>query len=391
MIWPEQPKRKVHWEIFFEPVLDRNSAPIPSTFVIVIYIAPCLGGVFTESPECYEMVTEKVEKMSFITWKERISQPVQLFHPPINDSALKCRSPGSSRIQKICSHADELLMATLNEGKSINKIANNLVKRNPDLVELQLLILAKKVMANYRSCTFEAARKVLAEYKISLKKATEFWMFDAIHLYLETAIYFAQENVEAVDNILPEVLDRAEKIKRGRISAAIYLLAAKYCLQQQGDSDNSPVKLSNRALEDLKHVKDLPKVQADMEHKCHILLALFYLGCDGFRMPSKKVIDFEKANRSMDIVNQSIEDGHLMTPYRELQFGLVKSIVYYRKSQMKPQRVVFLKAAFNASKKTEAPAVKCNFQDLVDWSRNCMGLFAENLIRSTMQSITRSR
>ena len=46
-------------------MLDENSKPIPSTFVIVIYIAPCLGGMFTEVPECYEMVEGKVKKMLF--------------------------------------------------------------------------------------------------------------------------------------------------------------------------------------------------------------------------------------------------------------------------------------------------------------------------------------
>ena len=78
MIWPQQigqPKRGVHWEIFFEPVLDQNSKPIPSTYVIVIYIAACLGGVFTEEPECYEMVEGKVNKMSFTTWKKAILRP----------------------------------------------------------------------------------------------------------------------------------------------------------------------------------------------------------------------------------------------------------------------------------------------------------------------------
>ncbi len=78
MIWPlqiGQPKRGVHWDIFIEPVLDENSKPIPSTFVVVIYIAPCLGGVFTEEPECYEMVEGKVMKMSFTTWKKKIIAP----------------------------------------------------------------------------------------------------------------------------------------------------------------------------------------------------------------------------------------------------------------------------------------------------------------------------
>ena len=80
MIWPEeigQPKRGEHWEIFFEPVLDENSKPIPSTFIIVIYIAPCLGGVFTEEPECYEMTEGKVQRMSLTTWKRCLIQPVE--------------------------------------------------------------------------------------------------------------------------------------------------------------------------------------------------------------------------------------------------------------------------------------------------------------------------
>lgn len=65
------PKQGEDWEIFFEQVVDENSHPIPSTFVIVIYIAPCLGGVFTDKPECYEMVNENVKKMSFERWMDQ--------------------------------------------------------------------------------------------------------------------------------------------------------------------------------------------------------------------------------------------------------------------------------------------------------------------------------
>lgn len=68
LIWPPlipQPKRGVNWEIFFEPVKDCNSRIIPSTFVIVIYIAPCLGGVFTEEPEYYEIIEGLVKN----TWR----------------------------------------------------------------------------------------------------------------------------------------------------------------------------------------------------------------------------------------------------------------------------------------------------------------------------------
>ena len=68
LIWPSliaPPKRGVQWEIFFEPVIGCNSETIPSTFVIVIYIAPCLGGVFTEEPEHYEIIEGVVKN----TWE----------------------------------------------------------------------------------------------------------------------------------------------------------------------------------------------------------------------------------------------------------------------------------------------------------------------------------
>ena len=381
MIWPEQPKRKVHWEIFFEPVLDDNSTPISSTFVIVIYIAPCLGGVFTEEPECYEMVEGEVVKMSFTTWMKRILQPIELSHVPITHLTVKRSTWSSSRIQRICSYADEQLLAKINKGKSIEIISDKLVKIYPDLIELRLLILAKKVMASYRSCSFKAAREVLDEYEKSLGTTTEFWMFDAIRLYLEIAICTAQGDVEAVNNILHKASYQAARMKRGRISAALYLLSAVNLLQRKGDGDNSPVEFSTRALEDLKYVQDLPKVRADMEQKAQIILALFYLGCNGFGVPIKKVIDrkcFEQANCNIMAVRQSIYEGNLMSPYRELQFSLVQSIFFYRKSQVQPEgKMSLLKEAFDTSKKAEAHAITRNFQDLVNWSRDCMALSTE--------------
>ena len=236
MIWAsksEQPKRKKHWEIFFEPVFDDNSALIPLTFVIVIYIAPCLGGVFTEDPECYEMVKGKVEKMSFITWKKRILQPSL----PVPDSTCEVFLPvpgltmkrvtwGSPRIQRICNKTDETLLPIINNGKSIEAISNILIKKHPDVPELELIILAKEVMASNRSCIFEAARKGLNKYHKSLTTATESWMFYALDVYLETAICSTEGDVEAVNKIMPQVLNQAEIITPGRISAALYLLAA---------------------------------------------------------------------------------------------------------------------------------------------------------------------
>ena len=58
MIWREVgvPIRSVQWDIFFEAVISAKSA---DTCVIVIHVAPCTGGVFTDEPESYQRPGEK--------------------------------------------------------------------------------------------------------------------------------------------------------------------------------------------------------------------------------------------------------------------------------------------------------------------------------------------
>ena len=378
MIWPEPPKREVDWAIFFEPVLDENSAPIPSTFVIVIYIAPRPGGVFTKEPECYEMVEGKVVKMSFTTWKERILQPVELFSQSITHLNVKRTTWSSLKKKSIFNKADKQLLPPIHQGKCIKEISKKLVEKHPDVIELRLLIFAKEVLANCRKRSFVAARKVLNEYRASLRTATELWMFHAIGVYLEGAVCSAEGNVEAVNGILPEAVRQAESITPGRISAALNLLAAWNYMQQEGDDNDSPVLFATRALEDLKHVQDLPKVRADMEQKAQILLAMIHLGCDRFGVPTKKdVQSLERANSSIMAVRQSIDDGNPMFPYREAQFEIVLSVLYYRKSQVQPDKKRFLEAAFETAKKAETLASARNFEDIKNWSKGCMVEFTE--------------
>lgn len=78
MIWPQTKQKKgTHWDIFFEPVKDPSGTPIPSAFVIVIYVAPCPGGVFVEEPESYHIVRNKVKKMSLDTWLGKLTGKTQ--------------------------------------------------------------------------------------------------------------------------------------------------------------------------------------------------------------------------------------------------------------------------------------------------------------------------
>ena len=402
MIWPEQigqPKRGEHWEIFFEPVVDENSNVIPSTFVIVIYIAACVGGVFTEEPECYEMVERKVKKMSFATWKKRIlHESIKLFLVD-NVSSITRITWSSSRIGNICTFADQLLTQSIDNGDSIQRISLYLEKSFPKMIEVRLVVLSKKVMVAYRSSFFKTARKLLNEYTDLLTGTTEMEIFDAIRAYLETAFCRAQGDLKTRSDTLVHALEKAEIIAPGLMSAAIYLLVASAMDLFQSKDDQvsklkvSPDALSIQALQHLQFVQDSPIVRADMEQKAHITLALFHLGCNISGQLTRKDIDgesLEKANSSVMAIKKSINEGNEMNNYRDIQFNLVQSVLSYRKSQVQPDRKTLLQEAFNFARKAEEIASEHKLPEMLSWARACTTLCTEDLVRTHFKTHRKS-
>jgi hypothetical protein len=82
MIWPDnshtQGGEEKRWQINFEAVKNSDGEIVPSTFVIVIYVAPCPGGVFTKQPEQYEINEEnEAVKIDFPTWKKIIVEGLE--------------------------------------------------------------------------------------------------------------------------------------------------------------------------------------------------------------------------------------------------------------------------------------------------------------------------
>lgn len=73
MIWPKTNTSETDrpWKIDFEPVHDKDGDVIPETYVIVISVAKCPGGVFVKAPESYHIVNGKVVAMSFDEFKAK--------------------------------------------------------------------------------------------------------------------------------------------------------------------------------------------------------------------------------------------------------------------------------------------------------------------------------
>ena len=388
IIWPEQigqPRRGEQWEIFFEPVLDENSVPVPSTFVIVIYIAPCQGGVFAEEPECYEMVKGKVQKMSFAAWKERISKPVWL-----QKSWGEKNIPQS--VQLIAWSSDAVRKAFTIDCDELRRIVSNgiweIFENECDSLQnesalretMKLLILFKHITACNRKGELQNAHKFLEDYKALSSKAQDSFIFEVLGLYLEAALKRAGEDFKGLKELLMKALEMAKQIEPGLVTATVYIFAAT--VSDLIDLE-SPAILTEKALEHLQCVPDSSDVLAAMRRKANIILATFHLGCNVSGQLLKDNIDdssLEKAMACIKAIYESVYEEHPLSVYYDIQLYLVLSIFKYRRSQLVPGlRERELRNACRYAKKAQRLAHTNKFTEMFKWSKNIETLCTQAL------------
>jgi hypothetical protein len=399
MIWPEQigqPKRGEHWEIFFEPVEDENSKPIPSTFVIVIYIAACLGGVFTEEPECYEMVEGEVKKLSLTTWKKAILHPGRLRSREEIPRSVQRISWSTAKVRKAFTVEGEKLRQLINDGDwdAFLKECSQTLQRKSQSCVMKLLVWSKQVIACCRRGRFQEAHTFLEQYNTTLLLQTQDRLFfEVMGLYLQAALKRASGDFQELPGLLTEALSKADLIETGLVTAIVYVFAGTVTdLINSEDPTKvlSPDVLSIRALEHLRCVPDHSKVLDNMKQKVRVTLATFYLGCNISGQRIKDNIDIsslDKAKTSTMAIYQSVCEGNPLSGYREVQLKLVLSIYNYRQSQVYPdERVRFLRDAFDYAKKAECLARCYQFTEMVEWSKANEALCTEELVRSQLFS-----
>ena len=397
MIWPKhirEPKRGDQWEIFFEPVVDPNSKPVPSTFVIVIYVAPCLGGVFTEVPECYEMVEGKVKKMSFNTWKKRTLEPV------CGKEEIPCSVARvtwhSAATQKTFTDVSEKLRELINDGKwdDMSRLSASLEEQSPSC-EMKLVVLSNQATASYRRGHFNDARLRLKEYMAILPEVKDNLIFEVMGLYIDAALKWARGDLHDLKSAVSEALANAELIEPGLVTATVYSFAASVSdlisLQYPTNTkiSNKEKILSVRALEHKEYVKDCDRFCADIKQKVHITVASIYLRCNLSGQSLKDNIaasDLDNARCSLLHVRQSMtRKNPPVSRYYTVQSYLLESMYHYRCSQVSPdQRVNYLRNAFEYANEAECAARDYQFFEMVEWSKTNKALFTEELVRAKL-------
>jgi hypothetical protein len=256
-------------------------------------------------------------------------------------------------------------------------------------VEVKLVVLSKRAMENYRKGCVPTARAFLVTYEQLLPRATDHLIFEVIFLYLKAALERVETGCEAARKILHDALLKVEQLPPGLVTAAIYLFAA--IIDQSSGKANgpSPIELSTKVLEHLKHAPR-SQVQVDLEQKAYIILATSHLG---YNMSSGIIIEsdvnettLETAKSSLMALNELVCDGYALNPYREVQYNLVQSILYYRYSQVRTEREkIFLERAFQFSKKAENLARAFRFEEMITWASASAALCTEGLMYESIR------
>ena len=378
MMWPEQigqPKRGEQWEIFFEPMVYENSIPVPWTYVIVIYIAPCLGGVFTVQPECYEMVEGKVRKMSFDSWMKRILQPAGVHSKEIVPYSGLRTAWSSAAARNDFIVGSEILRKLINDGKW-KVIVKKCQGFHSQSNQIKLVILSKQITMCYRKGDFEDAQAFLNTYMTILPRVKDNLIFEVMGLHLQAALKRASGDFPALVEIVKEALSKAELIEPGLVTTALYAFVATVSDRIRiidETNKSSSADFSVKTLEHLRHVKDCTHFCADKEQKAQMILASYYLGCNLNGQLIKDNVglsDLERAKSSIMVVHKSTYEENPLSKYREVQFKLVQSIYDHRRSQISPDnRVSLLQSAFDHAKDAERLSSEHGFTEMLKWSK----------------------
>ena len=388
MIWPAhigQPKQGEYWDIFFEPVVDKDNKPIPSTFVIVVYIAPCLGGVFTEEPECYEVVEGQVKKMSFVDWKGRLMVSE-------NSDSLSRRAEvvpyqvsriswSSDEIECHCTEASDNLMYLINNGRWDDfKREVKLVMQKYPGNEVKLMVLSKMIIAYSRQSCFAKAETFLYEFYGILPKVKNSPYFEALASYLKIILKRNQRDFEGIEELLADALAKAKLIESGSLTAAIYVLVATV--------DSFTNEFSRTAIEHLQRVKKPNSETLDLEQKAYITLVFFSLKCilskDSILPTKCTQTDLEDAKNALSNFDKSILENPPCR-FREIQAKLARSGLYYREAQVQEElhkTKHMLECAINCANDAKELAQKYAFKEMVWWSRTVISACTVDMVKS---------
>ena len=392
-----RPEKGHHWEIFFEPVEDTNGDPIPSTFVIVIYVASSPGGVFAEEPESYHVVEGEVTKMPFDSWLARLTQPLALWQSTPTPRPIHSVSWSSHRSRIFFQKLTTKLMQLRNQGNiRAFEALSCLAKKKFPKSDASLIVQAEEIVTACKQHCLEKATTLQQNFTKSFKSSKDSLFYEVRSLHLQSMIARGERKYKKSYDLAQDGLQKMQLIYPGFNTVWFYIHAAMVAnvfSNEERDSEKSrALKQEARqylefAERDVSSLEDSLEELLDIRQKLYIYKAFVSLDCPvtgETPKPQPETPDTIKAaTKELASVCRNDLMANPLTPYRKMQYLLAQSDLLCRRTEARGgNRNLNAKRAFELITESLILAKELNFQDMVEYATKRRANLTEDLIRN---------
>ena len=407
MIWPRHcsvPQKGEQWDIMFIPVKDDEEREIESTYVIVIAIARCPGGVFTRAPEIYHIKDGKVERKN--DWMEYFPVDFGATADPV-PSTMPLLTWSAAKNRKIYRNLTTKLVQFRNDKKirDFNKLCEIAMRKFPGSCA-QLVIAAERAAIACKNNKFLEARGYLNDFSRALQdpNVKDVTFFDVRGLCLrsrneraegnhEKSYQTAKQGLQIMQSIPPEFLTVWFYIHAAAVAS---ILASKDTDPQRcHDFANESQAYLEAALRDASALDQdqFPRSTADLKQKAHIYLVMAHLGCSlSGEILEQRILtksDIDLAASELKAVQSSIPNGFQPTHFQEIEILLAQSDLFYKRSTLSrcpAEEREALTWAFENGKKAQSMALDLDFEEAVHYANRRLSRLTELLLRNAFAS-----
>lgn len=347
MVWPEsidKPKRGREWDVFFESVLDNRGRIIPSVFVVIIFIAHCPGGVFTEESESYHVVKGQVKKLSFSEWLSHFQESSTSSSSPMLKAYTS--SNGSEVVKEVSTNSVDNCKNENRCKKQFSELPDRARTQHPESSSTRFTELYEEIIVAHKKRDFEAAEYLLGQFESFLGEApakeSNLWTVTA--LYLRSCVKSAQGNYKESYMLCQIGLEEMKSLGAEIITVQFYLHAAMLVMilfcRDRGFGALASELIRKKAQDYLRMaMEDANELQValkyenasvnsqqwlvDLQRKINIYVACVDLRCSlsGEAVQAKCISPavINKADEKLKAVRRSVTKEHPLSHYRKIQ------------------------------------------------------------------------
>ena len=410
MIWPrhcnKQQLKGKQWDIFFVPVKDSKKHPIASVFVIVVAIARCHGGVFTDEPESYHIVDGKVEMVNFADVQNYFGDSSGA-QSELIPSEIQ-RVPWSSKENKrIYQALTTKLVQFRNDKKSqeFKTLCQLAVSKYPKSCAT-LVCTAEEAAIACKNNEFKTAKSLLSEFLGTLNQSTvnDVSFFEVRGLCLKSRIERAEGKFEDSYSTVKDGLQKMQLVPADFLTVWFYIHAAAVAnilSSKEEDPQRYQILVEESqmylqaALRDANTLDEnrFPRSTSDLKQKTRIYLAMSNLGCSltGEIAKQKQLTKADTVNAASELkaVQGSRLDGIQPTSFQDVEYFLAQSDLCYCRSILSSNsadQTNDLEWAFQLSKNAQGLAQELQFEEAVLYAQRRLTRLSEILDRIALQS-----